>query len=452
MKEKLQKILKLARKQMFFIICGVVAIAGAAFCFWPTQGWFASLADDVSKSADQAQQISSLETKPRHLPQMSLASADPQVLQNFPTESAIDQGKKAVKELGDLSVAMLKSAVEINEHTPLVPGALPAGNVIDRTTFGQQYVTAATDEFRIMHWPTKDVVAARPGRAIPALNAVRPVEQADIDQAKKDLADRINRDNLPANATTDQIAAVAAKIKAAEPQVPLELEAQRSKQGKVYIDHGAMKTPGTVFAAFQAAQNALTPDLIWQAQLGLWIDEDVATGVAFANADAKDVNDSPIKRIIDVSMNNPPYIVSGDPASLPGEDGAIMPVMDVSPTGRVSNGMYDVVHFQVTMDVDATKMPQALAGLTGDQLITVLNINSATPLDEAQVATQTTGPCLYGTAPIVRLVVACEEVLLHTKQGWMNNYEPPNSKPTAASGGAAQGETIFPILVRSAGQ
>jgi hypothetical protein len=173
--------------------------------------------------------------------------------------------------------------------------------------------------------------------------------------------------------------------------------------------------------------------------------------VARANADAHDVTDSPIKQITTLDIKDPPYLISGDPTA-GSETAALTPVQDATPTGRVCNGMYDVVQFHVGLDVDATRVVDVLNGLEKGQFLTVLTWQ-LTSVDSATLASQ---KFIYGTAPIVHLDLVCEELLLHQ---WLTKIQPTDAGPgkyftAGANGGASSvlgnGAPFFTIVTHAA--
>jgi hypothetical protein len=248
-------------------------------------------------------------------------------------------------------------------------------------------------------------------------------------------------------ATQASVAQSAADLADAIKALPAQLAQDQSKKIKVYLQDLAIKPP-LAYADFQKATASLPPAEIWAAQLHLWTVEDVATAIAYANADAHDVTDAPVKQIVDVEVKDPPYAISGDP-NAGKEDQAIIAAPDATPTGRVSNGMYDVVQFKISLDVDANHLADVLEAIQEKQFITVLSV-AAQAADTADIASRN---LIYGKAPILHVDLGCEELLLHN---WTQNLQPPDAgaaKYAAANGGGGSStiSTIFPITVHANG-
>jgi hypothetical protein len=436
MKDKLKLALKIARQQMAGLICAAVIIAALVLSNWPTQGWFKQLDGEMEQSISQNSQISSLFTQERHQP---VISPDPNAvalpLDVFPTQDVYQKGLAAVHALGVQSTNLLNLAVQLNTHIPLHDGALPSGPPITLIEFAADYKAAMDDDSRIRNWPPAGMTG------IPPLMAGRRISDQEKANALAQLKASIDAQyaGTGANGATANAQQAQAAFDEASPSTLLQLEEAKAHSLKVYLETGALKPP-TVYDTIKNAVNAPQLSDVWTAQLWLWLDEDVATAVARANADAHDVLDAPVKQILDVTIKDPPYLVVGDPTA--GNDtSALTPAPDATPTGRVCNGMYDVVQFGLKLHVDATRVPAVLNSLQAGQFITVLAVTESKAVDSAEMTQQR---FLYGKAPIVELDLVCEELLLH---GWITKYQPPNTGPSGApgSGGASSTSTLLTI-------
>jgi hypothetical protein len=348
-----------------------------------------------------------------------------------------------VKSLGDQSQSLLDQAVEINRHIPLYPGALPGGSDLDRASFGSAYKDAMADDARIRNWPPPELQ-----QSIPALMAGRRISDDDVKKAEAAIQAEIDLrfpPTLPNNQPNPDAVAQGKAVFAQRTQsLALSLEYKAAQSCKVYLESGALKPPA-VYEDFKNATSALPVDEVWSAQLALWLDEDVATAVARANANAKNVMDAPIKQILAVAVKDPPYLISGDPTAGK-EDAALTPAPDMSPTGRVCNGMYDVVQFSVSLDVDANHVPDLLDALQRGQFITVLTVQMAA-VDGYERAMQR---FIYGNSPVVKLDLICEECLLHA---WADKFQPPDAGAAkyAAGGATATTANLITVATHSGG-
>jgi hypothetical protein len=90
----------------------------------------------------------------------------------------------------------------------------------------------------------------------------------------------------------------------------------------------------------------------------------------------------------------------------------------LSPTGRSSNPLYDVLTFKLSVIVDADRIPILLQALSRNRFITVCDMN-VTAVDSG--AEQVAG-YIYGNRPVVQLDMQCEALFLRE---WTKQYMPP---------------------------
>jgi hypothetical protein len=107
--------------------------------------------------------------------------------------------------------------------------------------------------------------------------------------------------------------------------------------------------------------------------------------------------------------------MSGRYAAVQGLDAAGTPanaepkrVFTVSPTGRASNSMYDVIGFNMVLHVDQTQIPAILKSLSQDRFITVRSM-TVTRVDTTPLVEQ---GFVYGPAPIVEISIDAEALQL----------------------------------------
>jgi hypothetical protein len=75
----------------------------------------------------------------------------------------------------------------------------------------------------------------------------------------------------------------------------------------------------------------------------------------------------------------------------------------------VCNPLYDVVQFQVIMNVDAARIPQVMEALSRNRFLTVVKA-SVQAVDSAALRQQ---GYMYGDVPVVQLTLRCEDVFFH---------------------------------------
>jgi hypothetical protein len=204
------------------------------------------------------------------------------------------------------------------------------------------------------------------------------------------------------------------------------------------------------------------PTHIFWAQIGLWVQEDICKAIAEMNQGSANVMEAPVKRIVKITFINdntagqqaqpglvPVFVVPGlqstqgvgtdsgmSMAMTTDASGAATPTppMDVnvdltknkntllSPTGRQSNGIFDVVHFEVELEIDAAKVPQVLDSLGSKRYISVIQLENLDAVDSALMRGM---GYYFGNKPCVKLKVKCEELFFRS---WLQNCVPTRLK------------------------
>jgi hypothetical protein len=174
-------------------------------------------------------------------------------------------------------------------------------------------------------------------------------------------------------------------------------------------------------------------DKIWLAQVGLWVQQDVVAAIAKLNSASKMVETSPVKQVVQIYIapNTSMYVLPAQSASAaPSMTGAPVSAVatntdtetfpkdySASPTGRVCNGVFDVVQFIVVLQVQASDVEKIIQELERNRLITVTQtdiqaVNS--------VALQQQG-FYFGRSGVVTLTIKCEELFI---RDWTHKLMP----------------------------
>jgi hypothetical protein len=195
---------------------------------------------------------------------------------------------------------------------------------------------------------------------------------------------------------------------------------KRADEHRVYLDETSL--PVSPSANMMPGKQPSDTD-IWFAQTALWITEDVVNAINSANKDSKSTRDSMVKHLVALRVPFGPqqYVLAtqagvpmgpdGAPPVLPTDGNGVAQMFTVSPTGRVSNDVYDVMHFEVVLRVDFRKIPQVIAELERNRLVTVLS--TAVSGVDAAAAYRDVG-YVYGNDPIAEVTFACETLFLRS--------------------------------------
>jgi hypothetical protein len=427
----MENVMGVVKKNMVSIICGVIVLLAILAIFWPISGMFDDLRGRASSRVSVYNQIRELVTKDRKLPVVALKEgAEAPKLTQFPTQAQIAHGQEVKTKIEAEAKAIQEAAVKLNrgDKDLLFAGALPqpknqtAGNNFARKYAEEMDYASADPARRAQSMPFREMKAG-----------MKPTD-AEIKAAQDANANAIKRDELQVDAKgkpTNE-AQVNAKIAAENAEIPSRMYAEVANNSKVYVDPGSFDVVERVVNT--GGRAPLLPDMFW-AQVGYWLQRDVCRAIAEANAGATNVQDAVVKRVVKIDLPEPtpqqphgftvPPAAAVDPndpnaAAAPVPTDPSQPItknFTVSPTGRYSNPLYDVVQFKLQLVVDAQKVPLVLQMLSKNRFITVYQTN-ITVVDSA--AEQLNG-YFYGPRPVVQLDMDCEALFLRE---WTRQFMP----------------------------
>lgn len=207
-------------------------------------------------------------------------------------------------------------------------------------------------------------------------------------------------------------------------------------------------------------------DDLWMAQVGLWIQKDIAEAIHRTNEhaqqntlvnNAKGVPSSAVKRLVGTRIRG--YVLRSGTGSSPGAgpggtalsarsagtDGGIvylaLPGGSAGPptlTGRACNKLYDVIHYDFTVIIPAAYLRRLYENLRLQNFHTVIDVVIGAPGTEtgrgaATARAQGDSYCYYGTGPVVEATIVGELLLLTEwtrgrwdakKKIWDKDYPP----------------------------
>jgi hypothetical protein len=470
----------IVKKNWLSITLGVIAILAVVGNFYPMNKYRDELHTQVLAHSNGIGTLHDLLNKQRNLPIVVPGSTESVPLNMFPTAKEVEIAHVATDQVNKAADEVQKKAIELNKHDPLVLGALPGapGETLPQSSFARAYV----------RWfpapPEPGAIAVAPPATMPAhpgppqalleiLQAGFPPSDAELAQRRadrqSDIENSVIRKDQHGNVTNqDEVAMLEA---AAFRSIGEDMRMERAKQCKVYVDPAA-------FAMYPGMTGGAVPDptSIFWAQVGLWTQQDICTAIAKANESSANVMEAPIKELVKIGFvvastsggqttqvgMVPVFVVpglqpsggvtagggqpmtaapaaGGDAAAGPNmgdANGALPKNFQLTPTGRISNALYDTEQFELELIVDAGSVPAVLSSIEGGQYITVLQLESVDPVDSAFYR----GAGYYfGPKPCVRIKMRCEELFFRE---WLKDYVPAGLKtilgyPTQAPAPAA---------------
>jgi hypothetical protein len=415
----------IVKKNLISIICGVIALLALVAVFvWPLDGYYETLKTKAEDRAKVQGKITTLLGKTRTVPVFDPNNPTATNLPAFPSETLIKRGKAAQQGVAGTSDNVVNLAIQLNERKLVVPDSLPTPANQPIAIKFRSNLQAALDHLR-----TDELLAGIPPTSEEFNN------RADIlwKSMQKDI---IVVDGQPTN--LDQ---VMARYQDRINKLPDEMKAEMATKNKMYIDPiNVMR----VSPSLPADGNSPSREAIWWSQVAFWITQDVADAIKEVNANSATVTDSPVKNLLALTIPEdffPPGIaaLAVQPAAVGGR-GAEAPVEGATPpatgglpdptltlpdgsaqtpTKRISNNLFDVVQFKMTLDIEANKIPLFLKTLATNRFITVTRMEM-NPVDSQ--LKQILG-YVYGPRPVVTLDLDCEALFLRQ---WTLKYMPPS--------------------------
>ncbi len=276
-----------------------------------------------------------------------------------PNEATNEAIRALLTKQGAQAESIKKSVLEFNRagHTALVEGLLPApASQFDEQPLADQFVRkwipaheALLDEAGARTPPTTEEVRKR-------LEDVRYAEEQ-----------RILSGRAAAELTDEDKAAITQRLTSER----LQLYASRALQTRFYADISA-------FAGVSEWKESKPPTLteVWEMQWQYWVRADIVRALANANIEDRSVLRGPVKRVERISVEP---IAATSTAQGPFTDttAAIAREPEKSLTGRVAwpeapNALYDLRVAEVTVLVDAARIPAVLNAFGTTNLMSVL--------------------------------------------------------------------------------
>jgi thiaminase II len=224
----------------------------------------------------------------------------------------------------------------------------------------------------------------------------------------------------------------------------LLLDAIRDRASEIHIY--AQTDPTQADFPFARNQELLTttappkPELLWEAQLELWVMQDIVSAIGEVNqVDNPDASVAlaPVKRLLGIEVL-PGYVgihtqgAMGSGGSGGRSDSYAPPAHNIpndpdrplpaafhyTPTGRISNALYDVRHARVRAVIDYRLLPDIVNGMSHNNFMTVLNVEVEN-IDEFAALRE---GYFYGSGD-------CVEATLLIESLWLRSWTVPLMPP-----------------------
>lgn len=387
------------KRQLFMIICGVVA-AGSIALGVVGYASMSSVNDEMSEAAQRASRLQRVVR--------GGGGAGP-----VNPKSVLAQERR-IEAVTDHYEQVLEWAYERNRMEPLLPDCFPDPDRDTRLAFRQAYF-AEFDKF------------------LDRLDAGTVATADEIATAQEQITEEAKMNKL--FGVDEREAAEAGEA------IPDEQEDQPVQhRSGLLTDHGARILPAAranlikargmrCYAALRSFEifeeqigDGISPDVMnmWDAQVSLWIQQSVVDALARINDRAAEeirqadqtawVGRMPLKELISIRTVYTYVTDASEPreaAGPGGSDPALPPESaDEVFTHTVSNDLYDVVQFTVKMVVDAREIPTIVSEICRDNFHTLLRIAFEDISTNPQLWLMSDK--IYGSAPTVQVVMDFE--------------------------------------------
>ena len=404
---------QILKKNILSIVCGVVVLLAIVAYFVFVTGLYTGEQGLEAKAKERQakyDQLQGLITKSRTLPVVDLGSnATAATLDVFPVREVIEKGTEITKQLKEQSKKIEDIATEINQRKPLLPRFFPNPSDADKYNYRDAYKRHMTVE-------------------IPAiLNAVQPPTEKDVQDAREKLWREKFADQIVVVNGREVREMVDKAYTEAIQTLLEELEYKTALTHRMYIESEAINQNAGVLA-----EGTPPTDQIFYAQTALWVQDDLAAAIAGFNErtfnelrlppNQRNIMNAPVKHLINMQVpQGVDQFIAKTMTGAEGETPQGQPDYTLSPTGRNSNSLYDVVKFTMVVKMDARYVTRFIQELGRGKFITVHKVNY-TGVDNAQAKAD---GFVYGTAPIVQVQLNGESLLFRK---WVKPLVPDTVK------------------------
>lgn len=348
-------------------------------------------------------------------------------------EAAIESLKDIYRRMGLEYKNIFALAVDQNRkgHDPLLDGLFPdPERRVDKLYDARvQYLNAF--ESMLLHYSATDIY--------PRLNAGGPVDPAEVSREVENQQRNFMLRMGLENATVDQLTAEQQQqYEDTRRNAALSVLQQHASKFHIYVNNPT--APAQVFQIGAWSNPGFQPEItqIWQGQMELWVQQDIVEAIGSANNvwDAKyNVMINPIKKLNSMSVQ-PGYVgvnttgaLSGrgrlTPGAPPSGQARLPNGFLMSPTGRRSNTIYDVIHAKVSLIVDYQQIAKVYEAFGKTNFMTILNTN-LTDIDEYEYLKN---GFLLGTGDCVQMDLVVETLWLRE---WTTRLMPDRIKTLLA--------------------
>ena len=410
-------------------VAAIVIALAAVVLVGMTHVWGNGFVEQMKQNQSVLREIDSLSRQSVQVPPEKPADPPRTISGITINQPAIDQLQDLYGKIRLEFTRIFKVARDANEagHVVMQPQLFPEGtNVAAVFNAKTAYLSAMA---AMLQPPSADARG-------PRLNAGPPVPMAQLEEEARAAETQVRQQfGIPANAPLS------------EDQQKEVFSRQETRVRAVLRDYARnisiyavtdLASPDFPFEVGDWARSGDQPSIrdLWNGQMSLWIQQDLAGAIAIANRVGDpdyNVYNAPVKQLIKVDVSNGPVGITTNgaivgstetavakPATVDPMTGAaaVAPQVSIdqrlpdnftlSPTGRVSNPLYDVWHVTVDLVADSEQLPQLFAAINAVNFMTVLSMQ-VDNVDEYAALRQ---GLVFGAGDAVKVRLVIESIWL----------------------------------------
>ena len=437
------------KKHLISILCAVFCLVAIVLSFVPLGGFLSTLKTDAEKRKEPEQKAAALLGKERLTPEMDLINTtQPIKLDRFPSRAVIDQIQGYLTKLTRQAGEVFDTAKKINRDEFAVKPAIGNGPPVMLIVPNSLPEPKGESEIEFKKQLQLELTRLR----IEVLKAGYPPTAEDYKKAEDAIVAEMEKlkvkDATGVVVNETEVANATAREKA---KVPEKLNKEVADKARVYM-------APTVMPSFPEITGpnvpVLTPEKIYFTQAAVWVLEDACRVLAEVNSKAKSITESPIKQIREINIAVGPGMYYrpniADPSGATGDPAAVVAVtsmdgrgggggggmvdttgvphsqdpfrsVDATVTGRLSNAMYDVITFTITMDVDQRYITKIIKQFSTNRFMTVRKVDYVR-MDTNSVTREN---FVYGAVPVAQIKLDIEVLQM---RDWTAAYMPRTVK------------------------
>jgi hypothetical protein len=311
----------IVKKNILSIVCGAVAILAIAASFYPLSGWFVELNEQAEQRKRPYSEAMGLLNKTRDWPVLDPDRRERERMTKFPSADVIKWGQVNIVALKTQANEIARVVLAINDHSKrpglLADGVLPSPAPLAPSDFRDRY----HEEMKFFYFGTpKEGQQPDPGKMIQRLGGTLPPAEQDIKTAVEQNGKEWDaKQQIVGGQVINGAEILAGKARDAI-RIPEDMRRKRAENGMMYLPpNGGLNYYMKIYEAKTTREPPAVYD-IWWAQVGYWIQSDLADAIITTNkkAGSTNVTNSVVKHLVDIQIPPAFRFATGDRSSATG--------------------------------------------------------------------------------------------------------------------------------------